>query len=281
MALVMNKSKALTTAIVSVVAVSSKYASPLIREEALRAVHTVKRYLCLAHALIYKNANGTSDVSDLIGRGLLTQGEAAILIGADTHAGTLNRSLGRVSPGQAYSWANMTMERIGAAGLLGPALDSSAHHMVSFFSDLSVIQAAACDVSMYVDVQLPYPFVQMTVVLVYAFLAQLMIVTAGLIGYGLETNDSSYVVTGYITSLLLSFVLLGILQMYDMLSNPLGEDPADFPVSTYMHEGEAEVDDLVNGIWSASIAAGAGGIIPDVRIKPADLRSGGSTPLKK
>lgn len=61
----------------------------------------------------------------------------------------------------------------------------------------------------------------------------------------------------------------------------LGDDAADFPVHTYMRDGEAEVDELVNGIWSASIAAGAGGIIPDVRIKPTDLRSGGSTPAKK
>ena len=168
MASVMNKSKTLTTALVSVVAVSSKYASPRIREEALRSVHTVKRYLCLAHALIYKSANANSNVSDLLQRGLLTQGEAAILIGSDTYFGALNRSTPsqkKISPGQAYSWANMTLERIGAAGLLGPALDSTANHMTTFFADLSVIQSAACDVSMYVDVQLPYPFVQMTVVL--------------------------------------------------------------------------------------------------------------------
>ena len=56
---------------------------------------------------------------------------------------------------------------------------------------------------------------------VYAFLIQLLIVTAGIIGYGFEKNDSSFVVTGYITSILMSFVLLGILQMYDMLSNPV------------------------------------------------------------
>lgn len=201
MASVMNKSKTLTTSVVSVAAVSSKFASPRIREEALRSVHTLKRYLSLGHALIYKAANSNSDVSDLVQRGLLTHGEAAILVGSHVFSGTRGSGVsgrGRVSPGQAYSWASLTLERLGASGLLGPAPDVSANHMVTFFADLSVVQASACDVSMYVDVQLPYPFVQMTVVLVYAFLAQLVIVSAGIIGQGLILNDSSYVVTGMV-----------------------------------------------------------------------------------
>lgn len=171
MSTVMNKSKALITSAASIIAVSSKYAPPRTREEALRAVHTLKRYLCLGHALIYKSANSNTDVSDLLQRGILTQGEATILIGSNLYSmsrGTSmqqGRVLPKVSPGQAYSWANITLERIGAAGLLGPAPDCSVNHMTTFFADLSVVQSAACDVSMYVEVQLPYPFVQMTVLL--------------------------------------------------------------------------------------------------------------------
>jgi hypothetical protein len=171
MAIVMNKSRALTTSVASIVAVSSKFAPPRTREEALRAVHTLKRYLSLGHALIYKAANANRDVSDLLQRGVLTQGEAAILIGSQVYSSSRGGSQQqrqtppKVSPGQAYSWANITLERIGAAGLLGPAADCSVNHMATFFADLSAIQSAACDVSMYVEVQLPYPFVQMTVLL--------------------------------------------------------------------------------------------------------------------
>ena len=39
-----------------------------------------------------------------------------------------------------------------------------------------------------------------------------------------------------------------------------------------MRDCETEMEELVGGIWSASISAGAGGIIPDVRVKPADLK---------
>jgi hypothetical protein len=55
----------------------------------------------------------------------------------------------------------------------------------------------------------------------------------------------------------------------------LGDDVADFPVNTYMRDCEADMEDLVTGIWAASIAAGAGGIIPEVRVKPGDLKLGG------
>lgn len=50
---------------------------------------------------------------------------------------------------------------------------------------------------------------------------------------------------------------------------------ADFPVNTYMRDFEANVEDLVTGIWAASISAGAGGIIPEVRVKPSDLKVAG------
>lgn len=56
---------------------------------------------------------------------------------------------------------------------------------------------------------------------VYAFIGQLVIVSAGLIGQGFILHDSSYIITGYLTALLMTFILLGILQMYTMLSNPV------------------------------------------------------------
>jgi hypothetical protein len=77
---VINKSKSLAVAITSVVAYATVSSSPEIREEALQLICKIYRYLSLAHALIYKCADGSEDLSDLIARRLITSEEADILL---------------------------------------------------------------------------------------------------------------------------------------------------------------------------------------------------------
>ena len=91
----------------------------------------------------------------------------------------------------------------------------------------------------YVNVQIPYPFVQMVAFIVFAFLLQLLLVCSAFIAVGISQPErKGELVTGYITLLLYSIVLLGLLKLFDTLSNPLGDDPADFPVKTYLENFE-------------------------------------------
>ena len=104
----------------------------------------------------------------------------------------------------------------------------------------------------------------------YAFLLQLVLVCAAYVAQGFVSNDQSAFATGYITvvcrsvrarlqsigphslcclvvlvQILYCFVLLGLLRLFEVLSNPLGDDPSDFPGHTYMKKYEASLKNVV------------------------------------
>jgi hypothetical protein len=88
---------------------------------------------------------------------------------------------------------------------------------------------------MTVNVQVAYPFVQMVAMVVFAFLIQLIVVCAAFIAGGLvDQSNKGDLVIGYLTVSLYSIVLLGLLRLFEVLSNPLGDDFADFPIQTYV-----------------------------------------------
>ncbi len=62
---------------------------------------------------------------------------------------------------------------------------------------------------------------------------QLVYVCSSFISLGLKNSDSSSLTTGYLTVLLYSFVLLGLLKLFHTLANPMGYDSADFPGDSY------------------------------------------------
>lgn len=92
---VINKSKTLAVSASSVVAFATHSSSPEIKEEAFQFICKVHRYLNLAHALIYKNADGDDNLSDLLERCLITPEEAVILqqaSGNSSHNGSSTMS---------------------------------------------------------------------------------------------------------------------------------------------------------------------------------------------
>jgi len=98
---------------------------------------------------------------------------------------------------------------------------------------------------LYVNVQVAYPFIQIISAVVYCFLIQLFFVCAAFISRGIAENDTSYMITGFLTIVLYNFVLLGLLRLYDILANPLGDDAADFPMYTYISRYEKTLKDIV------------------------------------
>ena len=88
---------------------------------------------------------------------------------------------------------------------------------------------------MTVNVQVAYPFVQLVSMVVFAFLAQLIVVCSSFISVGFaDPTKKGDMIIGYLTVSLYSLVLLGLLRLFETLSNPLGDDTADFPVETYV-----------------------------------------------
>jgi hypothetical protein len=66
-------------------------------------------------------------------------------------------------------------------------------------------------------------------VVVYVFVFQAVFVSAGIIGNGIHTKSSSLVFSGYFTLILMTFVFVGLMNIYRLLNDPLGEDAADYP----------------------------------------------------
>ena len=94
-----------------------------------------------------------------------------------------------------------------------------------------------------------------------------------MIGEGIQHSDASQVLGGYLTCLLMTFVIMGVLHLYKVLArNPI----ADLPAHTYMIAEESELNRLVSGIWT-SIAAtekqrgGKLAILPELHFTSKDL----------
>ncbi len=126
------------------------------------------------------------------------------------------------------SWvASIAQDLCDTHGLLTPM---QIHLVGSLLVDF---RANAANVLLFVNTQLPYLAVQLFAVIVYAYLLQLLAVSGGVIGSGLETGDYSSVYMGYFTVLLSSYIYFGLLSLYSILANPFGDDACDFPTDAY------------------------------------------------
>ena len=92
-------------------------------------------------------------------------------------------------------------------------------------------------VMVFVDVQLPLPFIQIVSAVVWAFMIQLVLMCSSYVAFGWQNHDGPSVTTGYITIVLYSFALLGLLRLFHVLSNPMDSThKSNFPHETYMRE---------------------------------------------
>jgi hypothetical protein len=163
---VKSKSTNLVNAFSASVAVNTQHCPMPIRVQAICFTQTLKRYLQLAHALVYirgspYQAFASKHIQECLqDRNLLTTHEAALLTPQPNT--TFNHRLST----QVYAWVLLCLEKASTSGVLGPVPGAGpAQHVVTLFNELSLIQSAAADVDMYITTQLPYPFIQMTALL--------------------------------------------------------------------------------------------------------------------
>lgn len=124
------------------------------------------------------------------------------------------------------------LEEASEHGILG-ATDLQSQFMLNQLTDsVKRLRSSCGGVGLYTSVQLPFPFVQIITGVVYAFSIQLIVVCASFIGSGLAGEEGN-ITTGYLTLSLYTFVLFGLLKLFTVLQNPLGDDPADFPGDSY------------------------------------------------
>jgi len=130
-------------------------------------------------------------------------------------------------------------------GLLGDGGNKTASFAV-LLKDLSEIRQNCTELDKCVSCQIPYPMVQMIAIVVYGFLAQLIYVSAGFIAADMK-------ITGLLTICISSFVLMGALKMFDIISDPFRNDPADFPGNYYCDKFEDQLVEMRNNFLTLAM----------------------------
>ena len=215
---VFGKSNSIVITLAAILSVTLADVSHEQELDTRRAQQQIYRYLNLGHALMYKSCNKNTDLNDLYRRGILTKTEMAYI-----------HSVKGYSPNLIYSWIAILIHRLGNAGLLGDLLGEGAINMKLLMQDLELIRANNSMVIVYIKSQLPYALVQVVAVVVYTFIFQATVVAAGTIGDALKKGNANAVFSGYFTLTIMCFVFIGLISIYRLLNDPLGNDAADYP----------------------------------------------------
>jgi len=184
-------------------------------------------------ALLTNNSRDEKDLTDLHNRGVLNEDDFRFFMSINAQ------------PVHAVTKLMDLVHESFRKGLSKSEHGTSQATMTLMHNTLLSLRQNISNVYLYVDVQVAYPFIQIISAVVYCFLIQLFFVCAAFISRGIAENDTSYMITGFLTIVLYNFVLLGLLRLYDILANPLGDDAADFPMYTYISRYEKTLKDIV------------------------------------
>lgn len=184
-------------------------------------------YLVLIFRLLFNNARGVDHYQDLVDRDIITQDEHDYF-----------KSI-QAQPLHVSAFMLNYIQEAARKGLLGQDHGVSQSNMIILQNNALSVRASAASVSMYIDVQMPFPFIQIISAVTYMFIIQLTLVCSSFVAQGLgDSAQDADIITGVLTIVLYNFVLLGLLRLFDVLYNPLGDDYSDFPGDSYMKEFE-------------------------------------------
>lgn len=198
-------------------------------------------YLILSHRLVFAQSRTDKDVSDLVNHGILS---------SDDYSYFSSLSGNPVDP---LCFISSLLQHAANIGLLGH--DSiAAMNLASLLQDLSNVRSNLSTIGLYVGTQLPFPFVQMIMSICYAFLIQLIYVCSAYISAGMADPSGAgqaNLATGYLTINLYGFVLIGLMNLFSILSDPMGDDAADFPGDSYMQTFEKNLKGIRANMMSS------------------------------
>ena len=192
-------------------------------DKANNMANKISAYSLLILMMLFNNARDQRPIKELVELDMLTSDELKELL-------SLNH--GKAAPLHICNLLIQTIERGAKQGLLGVCPQMKQSNLLIALEAIRSIRSNASAVTMYSDVQLPYPLIQIVAAVVYTFTIQLIIVSASFIAAGAAEHNGD-TTTGYMTLIMYTFVLLGLLRLFEVLENPLGDDAADFPGDTY------------------------------------------------
>lgn len=217
-----------------------------LRETAHLLTSKIISYLILSHRLLFLQSKEIKAYDDLVIKGHLNQDEYQYFCSLDGN------------PVHPLSLISSLLQQAARMGLLG-GRDVVASNLKMLINDLSSVRSSIGTVSLNINTQMPYPFVQLISATCHCFMVQLIYVCSAYISYGLasdETVGKAALTTGYLTIITYAFVLFGLLRIFDMMGDPLGDDGADFPGYSYMESFEKNMLAIRNNTLSQADDSG-------------------------
>jgi len=235
-----------------VLSVKIRYAQPdkaiEVREKAVKIADEVKGQLVLCLRLLFNRGRHSTNIHDLVEKGFITAEDEIFFSGPNAN------------PLFPLCKIAIILQEAKHEGFLGDDQYHSTMNLKQLLDLDSVIRQNASFIVVYITTQLPYPFVQIVSAVVYAFMIQLLFVCSSYISTGIQQQRKGVRTThaghGYLTIILYSFVLIGILKLFQYLSNPLGTSASDFPGDLWQTDLENTLNRIVNNALAKIPSAG-------------------------
>lgn len=177
------------------------------------------RWMHLAHCLVYKQANEDYTFGDLVAAEVATEEEVE----------RLSSMTGVSLPGVVYGWCMHAVRALIVDHKLNPVtiVNSSVAYIQNCF-------IAAQELAAFINTQVPYAYLHLIALTTKVHLAFIVFYGGGIISGGLEAEQWTRVLFGYVIIVTNNFIYEGLLHIHAMLSNPLGDDDGDFPTHLYV-----------------------------------------------
>jgi len=187
-------------------------------EGTIQAREDMCRYMNLAHALVYKQADNSDELGDLVAKRLLTVDELESIQNMPSRYIIV------------YTWLSALLREVATNGrLVFPEFVLPLMH-----AEISLMRGGAADIFMFLNSQIPYAYVHLLTLVTKIHVAFVLGYSSGLIGQGFEERSLQMIIFAYIYLFATRVIYEGLLQIHHVLVNPFGEDPDDFPKDSYM-----------------------------------------------
>jgi len=206
-------------------------------EGAASARKTLLRYVNLAHALLYKQANKDEDMSDLLDSGLMTELEWDVL------RPLVSRYM------MVYFWLSDLIHQCAENGVfMYPGTT------IRFLQEnVTAMRGAAADVFMYLNTQIPYIYVHLITVITKIHLILISMNSAAWVGQGFQEAPHGAGLSGIFWGYARLFVSVvayeGLLQIHAVLAKPFGSGHSAFPSEVFfggVHKSTTTVAGIVD-----------------------------------
>lgn len=212
----------------SALSASVRNVSPEIRAARLERAYNVSTHLiglwCLVIRIQMMAARGPVKHEQIIESSLFTEDQKEFI---------LNMNGGKPSVFHVCNAIATEIQDAFEDGIFGDEPHKNQANLATMLDTVRRTRGTAAQIVLYTDIQLPFPFIQMITIVCYTFGIQLIVVCASYIADGgsSRSEEGNYFL-GFVTLLLYTIVLGGLLRLYSMLENPLGAEAADIPSDT-------------------------------------------------